>query len=307
MDRRRGCIHEAKEWTMQFIFSTGSLYTYGTDRGFEMAARAGFDGVEVMCDQRWDTRQPEHLLQLMDRYAIPVVAVHSPFFGVPGWPQDQPSLITRSLQVAEAVGAQVVVHHLPERCAYAVWQVGDKRSLLPLLWWDRHRGYRQWLLGEYAQVQARTQVRLCIENMPAKQMLGRLASFNTWNTVDEIQRFPALTMDTTHLGTWGIEPVEAYRQWRSRVYHVHLSNFNGREHRRPEDGHLRLDRLLSELAADGYAGAVSLELHPDALEAGRADERVLELLRASLAVCREWAAAHPAAGAAVVAPEVVRV
>ena len=35
---------------MQFIFSTGSLYTYNTDRCFAFAAAAGFDGIELMVD-----------------------------------------------------------------------------------------------------------------------------------------------------------------------------------------------------------------------------------------------------------------
>jgi sugar phosphate isomerase/epimerase len=73
------------------------------------------------------------------------------------------------------------------------------------------------------------------------------------------------------------------------VRHIHLSNFDGREHRRPEDGELRLDLLLGQLAADGYRGAVSLELAPDALGAGAADERVLALLANSLGRCRQWA------------------
>ena len=38
--------------------STGSLYTFGTARAFELAARAGYDGVEVIVEERWDTRQP---------------------------------------------------------------------------------------------------------------------------------------------------------------------------------------------------------------------------------------------------------
>ena len=35
---------------MHFIFSTGSLYTYGIDRCFAFAQRAGFDGVELLVD-----------------------------------------------------------------------------------------------------------------------------------------------------------------------------------------------------------------------------------------------------------------
>ncbi len=273
---------------MDFIFSTGSLYTYGTERCFALAAQAGFDGVEVMVDQRWDSRQPDYLRSLVERYSLPVLAVHSPFFQVPGWPADHPSLIRRSLKVAEAVGARVVVHHLPERFGVMILTAGPKRMSLPVIGWDRHRGYREWLLGEYAAIQANTAVRLCIENMPAKRVLGRRVSYNTWNTVTEIARFPNLTMDTTHLGTWGLEPVEVYRAWRGRVGHIHLSNFNGREHRRPEDGHLQLNRLLNQLTQDGYAGTVTLELHPDALHAGKPDEHVAELLANSLAICRTW-------------------
>ena len=33
---------------MRIIFSTGSLYTYGTERCFEITAKVGFEGVEVM-------------------------------------------------------------------------------------------------------------------------------------------------------------------------------------------------------------------------------------------------------------------
>ena len=115
-----------------------------------------------------------------------------------------------------------------------------------------------------------------------------------WNahslaTLDDITRFPHITLDTTHLGTWGLDPVEAYSRWGQRVKHVHLSNFDGSEHRRPEDGILRLDALLARMAADGYAYSISLELHPDALEAGAPDSRIVDLLRGSLYYCRQAA------------------
>ena len=45
--------------------STGSLYSYGTARVFELAARVGYDGVEVIVDHRWDTRQPAYLRRLV--------------------------------------------------------------------------------------------------------------------------------------------------------------------------------------------------------------------------------------------------
>ncbi|NLF02028.1 MAG: NUDIX domain-containing protein, partial [Anaerolineales bacterium] len=51
--------------------STGSLFTYGLVRALEMAAEAGFDGVEVLVDHRWDTRQPVYLRRLACQAGMP--------------------------------------------------------------------------------------------------------------------------------------------------------------------------------------------------------------------------------------------
>lgn len=279
---------------MQFIFSTGSLWTYSIERCFDFAARSGFDGVEMMVDQRWDTRQPDYLRGLVERFGQPVVAVHSPFSPtVPGWSDDydDPGRLEHSIALAEALGAPVVVHHLPERVGYLRVEAGGRRFVFP--WPDRRPKlrYRRWLLDEYPALAARTDVLLCIENMPARRLLGRRWNAHVWNTLGEIVRFPHLTLDTTHLGTWGIDPIDVYSRLKGYVRHVHLSNFDGREHRRPETGCLRLDALLARLAADNYDGAISLELHPDALDAGGDDARIVALLAASLALCRSWAGA----------------
>lgn len=276
---------------MRFLFSTGSLHTYGIERCFAIAAQAGFDGIELMVDQRWDTRQPGYLQHLVQRYGLPVVAVHSPFGAVPGWPYGQPAQITSSVALAEAVGATTVIHHLPLRIGYATVAAGAQRFFVPVPGWNMEESYRRWLLGEYRQLQRRTAVRLCIENMPARSVGQRRLNLHHWNTVEEMQQFDAITLDTTHLGTWSMDPAAVYTVWQRRVGHIHLSNFHaGKEHRLPERGQLHLDRLLALLTATGYAHAVSLELHPDALDAGQPDDHVIGLLRASLRTCRTWAA-----------------
>lgn len=274
---------------MRFLFSTGSLYSYGIERCFAFASAAGFDGVEIMVDQRWGTRQAAYLRGLHDRFGLPVGAIHSPFWlGLSGWPADQPGRIQASVQLAEAVGAGVVVHHLPARVGHLMMFAGGRRIRLPVPLWGRETRYRRWLEEAYAAAQAKTEVRLCIENMPAYRRAGRRWNLYYWNDPEAIRRFPNLTMDTTHLGTWGLQPVEVYSHLDGHVGHVHLSNFDGREHRLPESGELRLDMLLQRLAADGYEGAVSLELHPEALGAGDADEAVIERMATSLAHCRQW-------------------
>jgi sugar phosphate isomerase/epimerase len=277
---------------MRFIFSTGSLYTYGIDRCFELAGRAGFDGMELMVDRRWDTRQPEYLLRLIERHGLPIIAVHTPLEtgATPGWPDDAPDRLRETVALAEALGAEVAIHHLPLRFRTHWLIAGRYRLPIPLPGRDP---YQRWLLDGYATLQAATSVTLCIENMPAFRLFGLRLNLQRWNRPAEIVRFPALTLDTTHCGTWGWDPVEVYAQLRGQVRHVHLSNFDGKEHRRPEAGQLRLDRLLGRLAADGYAGAVSIELSPDALDAGKSDAEIAAHLAGSLAYCRAAVSGYP--------------
>lgn len=280
---------------MKFIFSTGSLYTYSIARVFAFAAEAGFDGVELMADYRWDTRQHHHILELVQQHGLPVLALHSPFSPVPGWGKVQPEIIEKSVTLAEAIDAPVLIHHLPMKTKCIRVGVGKNRRLtLPVPFGEPERSYRRWLEKGHRQLQERTDVLLCVENMPAIRSFGYRWNAYHWNARDplhlnDICRFPNLTMDTTHLATWGLEASTVYRRWRQQVQHVHLSNFDGREHRRPEVGTIRLDVLLEEMAKDGYQRSISLELHPDALEDGAPDERIVELMAKSLMWCRRWA------------------
>ena len=94
--------------------STGSLYLYGTARVFELAAQVGFDGIEVLCDDRPGTRDPAYLRRLSSEYDLPIVALHSPFAKkVPGWPDDQLGRLERTVALAQKLEVPTVVVHLP--------------------------------------------------------------------------------------------------------------------------------------------------------------------------------------------------
>jgi sugar phosphate isomerase/epimerase len=137
-----------------------------------------------------------------------------------------------------------------------------------------------------AAFERETGVTVAVENMPAHRILRWRINSYDFNSVTEIARFPHLTLDTTHLGTWGMDPLAVYDRLRERVAHVHLSNFDGREHRSPPDGHLPLAELLRRLARDGYQGAITVETAPDALDA-EDEAECLTALRRALAFCRE--------------------
>jgi sugar phosphate isomerase/epimerase len=268
--------------------STGSLYTYGLTRAFDLAAEAGFEAMELMIDHRWDSRQPVYLRRLCQEAGLPIVAVHSPFTAyVPGWPHDPVSRLQKSAALARQVGAGVVVAHLPLRVRAAKIEFYDSPSL-PRSWplfLPARRRYRDFLRNGLAQFEAAEGVQIGVENMPAHRILGRRMSFHALNHLEALGGFPHLTLDTTHLGTWGLDPVAVYERLKSRVIHVHLSNFNGQQHRLPEDGNLPLGTFLQQLAQGGYEGAVSVEIGPEVLQA-EDEAKVRTHLRRAVQFCR---------------------
>jgi sugar phosphate isomerase/epimerase len=224
------------------VFSTGSLYPLDVARCFELAAEAGFDGVEVMCDDRWSTRDPTYLARLARQSGQPIRAVHTPFSpSTMGWPgvTGEQDRIKRSLKLAEKLGAGVLVVHLPMKVGRLMVRVGGRRLTLP--WGNPFGPVKNWMEnGGLAATQRGTPVRIAIENMPK---IGWAWQDNPvwWNDVASWAGVHEhLTLDTTHWATFGIDPLTAYRAARGRVAHVHLSNFDGREHRLPHQGELDL-------------------------------------------------------------------
>ncbi len=242
---------------MRFALSAGSLYTYGLDRVFALAAEAGFDGIEVLVDHRFDTRQPVYLRRLMERHGLPILSVHAPFrpWRLAAWPRTHPESIATTAELARAVGAETIIVHLPR-------------------WGER--AYARWLRNDLTAWQrANPSPVVTVENMPVQWVrwwpIGPLEMWRM-NQLEKWGAFPHLNLDTTHLGTKGLDPLMVYEQLRDRVAHVHLSNARRegrrvREHRRLEDGFLPLDALISRLAQDGYDGIATVELNPKALEA----------------------------------------
>ena len=275
--------------------STGSLYTYGLDRVFGLAKEAGFDGIEVLLDGRWDTRQADYLRHLRDSYGLPVVSLHSPFhlIWVPGWEQDPIWRLKRTVELAEALSARVVVAHPPLgwlRISLRVTGASSARGFwvgLPLSWFVG-RSHARWLCDELESFQRETEVTIAVENMPRLQIGPLGFDLYQMTHLETLERFRHLTLDTTHLATRGMDIIQTYERLAGRVAHIHLSNYNGREHRLPWDGPLPLADFLRRFAQDDYGGIVTLELQPEALGAGGDDQQVLANLRAAVDFYRRY-------------------
>ena len=250
--------------------STGSLYTYGLARTFELMQGSGFDGVEIIVDNRWDTRQAAYIKGLTAQWGIPVCSIHAPFQVISEMGADYPGTLRATIALAEAVRARTVVIHPSSR------GTPDLAA---------------WLEQNLADLQAQTPVLLTVENLPRKveKRLGILPRDEHvfWHP-DAMRPFAALTMDTTHFGVSQIDILDAWRQLQSTVRHVHLSDeYNGREHLFPGEGTLPLAGFLEAVGRSDFSGIIVTELHPFALHAGRSEEKVRDRIHKAAAFCRE--------------------
>ena len=279
---------------VRLLFSTGSLYTMDIDFCFEVAHETGFDGIEIMCDHRWSTRNPKKLQQLAAKYDLPVLVLHSPMLHivphVHGWdvPMQDVHTVQASVKLAEEIGAETVVMHLPPKIAIAQLRTPRRNIFLP--WFMRRhdgRNSAKWIKNDLPAFQENTSVKVAVENIPVyKTWFGKTNPFY-WNTVAEwAVSAPYLTMDTTHWATHNINPMDAYQIAKDRIAHIHLSNYqDGKEHRLPQIGELDLGALLKQLNTDGFAGTVTCELHLDSCGFPN-EERIRQNLHETVSFCR---------------------
>lgn len=269
-------------------FSTGSLFVYSLDRVFALAANCGFDGVEVVCDRSYDSRQPENLRRLMDTYHIPVTSLHAPLPGweIPGWPVDEVLMIQQTVSLAEQIGAEHVVIHLPRRMVFFSIGIGYKRWFIP--WRTVTTAAKRWMDdGGLARLQDQTPVKICVENLPANSPAIKDRWLTWWNTlVDWPKVHEHLTLDTTHWATHNIDPITAYQAGRAQIRHIHLSNFRkGQQHLPPQTGELDISGFLTHLSQHHFDGHIVIELNPETLQAWNEDQ-TKQLLAEAVQFCR---------------------
>ncbi len=257
--------------------STASCYPESCTTAFEMAARLGYDGVEVMVWTDPVSQDPQAWQRLSEHYGVPVLAVHAPCLLLTQrvWGTDPWEKLERSVEAANDVGATTVVVHPPFR-----WQRDYAREF----------GLRVALLEE------RSGVRLAVENMyPWRAGRREVEAYSPhWNPLREGYRY--VTLDLSHTAVSGTDPLSMIRELGDRLVHLHLADGSGSnrdEHLVPGRGAQPCAEVLETLAERKFDGLVVLEVNtrraPDR-EAREAD------LAESLAFARLNLAA--AAGAA---------
>jgi sugar phosphate isomerase/epimerase len=260
--------HVARATAVPVALSTASVFPERVPDAFEAAARLGYDGVEVMVSADPISQDVEVLRRLSDYHGVPVLAVHAPCLLITQrvWGREPWGKLVRAREVAEKLGAKVVVVH-------------------PAFRWQREyaRDFEEGL----TRMDQETDVIFAVENLyPLRARGAEVTAYAPdWNPVE--LDYAHATLDLSHTAVSGSDAIEMAGQLGDRLAHVHLADGTKPglpdEHLVPGRGSQPCAELLQRLVCDGYGGMVVLEV--STRRVATRDERQADLAE-SLAFAR---------------------
>ena len=260
--------HVARATAVPVALSTASVFPERVPDAFEAAARLGYDGVEVMVSADPISQDVEVLRRLSDYHGVPVLAVHAPCLLITQrvWGREPWGKLVRAREVAEKLGAKVVVVH-------------------PAFRWQRE--YARDLEEGLTRMDQETDVIFAVENLyPLRARGAEVTAYAPhWNPAE--LDYGHATLDLSHTAVSGSDALEMAGQLGGRLAHVHLADGTKPglpdEHLVPGRGTQPCSELLERLVSDGYGGMVVLEV--STRRVATRDERQADLAE-SLAFAR---------------------
>lgn len=227
------------------LLSTSSVFPEPTAAAFEVAAKLGYDGVEVMVWTDTVSQEADALRGLSAHYGVPVRSVHAPCLLVTQrvWSPDPTVRLRRAAELADAVGAGTVVVHPP-----FTWQREYARGFSALL---------DVLAAQHPRL------RFAVENMFPVRMAGReLVPYTPgWDPTGT--GYDAYTLDLSHCAASRVDALAMADRMGERMAHVHLGDGTDRgrdEHLVPGRGGQPCAELLRSLPGRGFAGTIAVEV-----------------------------------------------
>ncbi len=247
--------------------STASVYPETTAQGFELAARLGYDAVEVMVGIDPISQEIDAVRHLSEYHQIPVCAVHAPCLLITQrvWGTEPWGKLVKSAEMARAVGADVVVVHPPFR-----WQ----------------REYSRSFVEGIADLERRTGVAFAVENMYPWRASKRQVEVYVPGWDPSTEDYANATIDLSHSATSLSDPVAMATRLGDRLRHIHLTDGTGSakdEHLVPGRGTQPVVELLEHLAGRAFDGHIVVEINTR--KAANREARELDLME-SLAFTR---------------------
>jgi sugar phosphate isomerase/epimerase len=226
--------------------STASVYPETTATAFEMAKRLDFDAIEVMVGMDETSQDAAQVKHLADYHEMPVCAVHAPCLLITQrvWGTEPWGKLRKSAEMAQEVGADVVVVHPPFR-----WQ----------------RDYARGFVEGIALLEEKTGVAFAVENMyPWRASSNRHMQVYAPHWDPAGHDYANTTLDVSHASTAQVDSLDLARRLGERLRHVHLTDGSGSakdEHLIPGRGNQPVAALLEHLAERDFRGHLVLEVN----------------------------------------------
>lgn len=225
--------------------STASVFPERAADAFDLAARLGYDGVEVMVTADPVSQDADVLRRLSLYHNMPVVSVHSPCLLITQrvWGREPWAKLAKSAEAAHHLGAKVVVVHPPFR-----WQ----------------REYVRDFETGLANLAAQTGMTFAVENLyPLRAGSAEVTGFAPhWNPI-ELDVAHA-TLDLSHTAVSDSDAIEMTKQLGPRLAHIHLTDGTKAglpdEHLVPGRGSQPCREVLELLPGMGFNGVVVVEI-----------------------------------------------
>ncbi|WP_353816239.1 sugar phosphate isomerase/epimerase family protein [Agromyces sp. SYSU T00266] len=257
------------------------MYPLEPEHAFRIAKDAGFDGVEIMVSQEATTQDPEALVEMSERYELPILSIHAPVLLLTHfvWGRDPRVKLARTAELAKAVGAGSVVVHPPFR-----WQASYALEFLPIV---------RTLSEEHG-------VEIAVENMFPWRAAGRNMKAYAPGWDPRQMDCDAVTLDFSHAALSGTDSMQLATDLGERLRHVHLCDGSGAigegqifdEHLLPGRGREPVAEVLRMLADQGWDGSIVAEVNT---RKAKTESERLDMLRETVAFAREHTAVAPTA------------
>lgn len=252
--------------------ATTSVFPRKTEYAFKVAAELGYDSIETMVSTESITRDVDKLMELVDRYGVPIRSVHAPTLLLTSfvWGRDPEVKLEKTAELASAVGADTVVVHPPFR-----WQ----------------SGYAENFLDVVHDIDERYDVDIAVENMFPWTVRGRVLNAYLPSSDPRDLDCDSVTLDFSHAALSGLNAFDMAKDLGDRLRHVHLTDgYGGQlfdEHLLPGEGSQPVAETLRFLADTHWQGGIVAEVNTR--KAKGSEDRV-DMLRRTLAFAREHTA-----------------
>ena len=225
--------------------STVSVYPESSAHAFSYAASLGYEAIEVMVGIDSLSQQTSAIKQLSDHHAMPVCAVHAPclLFTQRVWGTEPWGKLERSAEMAQAVGAEVVVVHPPFR-----WQ----------------KTYARDFVDGIAALEASTGIAFAVENMYPWRASSRGMEMYLPGWDPSSESYANTTIDLSHAAIAQSDVILMAKRLGDRLTHIHLTDGSGSakdEHLVPGRGNMGAAAFLRHLAKVDFDGEIVLEIN----------------------------------------------